>query len=128
VNGEAFKLSDFRRKIILLDFMATRCGPCQASMSSLINIKEKFEKELVIISISIDPYFDTNEVLEGWMDYYGATWIHARDIADPPLSQIFEVFGVPTYFILDGRGNIEWNHLGRVSEASLTSEISELLG
>jgi cytochrome oxidase Cu insertion factor (SCO1/SenC/PrrC family) len=128
VNGHSFKLSDFRRKIILLDFMATRCGPCQASMSGLRNIQEKFEGDLVIISISIDPHFDTDTVLDRWMDYWDATWIHARDTADPPISLTFEVYGVPTYLILDGRGNIIYKHLGLVSETTLTNEISELLG
>lgn len=128
VKGEAFKLSDFRRKIILLDFMATWCGPCQASMSGLINIQEKFGKDLVIVSISVSPDFDSDELLSRWMDFWGATWIHARDLADPPISQIFEAFKIPTYFILDRRGNIMYKHIGLVSETTLINEISELLG
>lgn len=37
-----------------------------------------------MISISVDPAHDTKEVLKAWANYFNATWIHARDTADPP--------------------------------------------
>jgi thiol-disulfide isomerase/thioredoxin len=84
LDGNIFTLSDKTGQIVLLDFMATWCGPCQAAMPDLVKLYEEFGDKVVMISISVDPSFDTDEVLSGWRDQWGASWIHARDLADPP--------------------------------------------
>jgi cytochrome oxidase Cu insertion factor (SCO1/SenC/PrrC family) len=128
VDGETFHMSDFRGKVVLLDFMATWCGPCQASMSSLQELQDEFGDYLVIISISVDPSYDTKQRLRSWMNSWEANWIHARDLADPPISQLFEVTGIPTYFLVDKHGDIRYRHVGLTSETTLKEEISELMG
>jgi cytochrome oxidase Cu insertion factor (SCO1/SenC/PrrC family) len=127
IDGEAFRLSDFKGRVVLLDFMATRCGPCMMSMSDLSEIHTHFGEEIVMISISIDTVSDTVEQLRSWRDTWEADWIHARDTADPPLSQRFKVSAIPTMFIIDKEGEIGFKHVGLTPVATLKSEISELL-
>jgi thiol-disulfide isomerase/thioredoxin len=127
IDGEAFWLSDFKGRVVLLDFMATWCGPCRMSMSDLSEIRTHFGEDIVIISISIDPISDTVEQLMSWRDTWEADWIHARDIADPPLSQRFQVSFIPTTFIIDKDGEIGFKHVGLTPVSTLKSEISELL-
>lgn len=127
IDGEPFQLSDFRGKVVLVDFMATWCVPCQASMSGLLALHEDMGDDVVIISISVDPVSDTEARLRNWKDTWGAQWIHARDLADPPVSQLFEVSGIPTYIIVDKSGGVGHRHVGLTSETTLMKEILELL-
>ncbi len=127
IDSEPFQLKDFRGKVVLLDFMATWCGPCRASMVDLLKLRWEFGEELVMISISVDPTSDTVEQLKAWRDEFSADWIHARDTADPPVSQSFEVRAIPTLVIIDKRGEIGFRHVGPTPAETLISEVSELL-
>jgi thiol-disulfide isomerase/thioredoxin len=127
IDGTPFRLRDHRGKVVLIDFMATGCGQCMMSMSDLLEIRSIFGEELVMISISVNPVLDTNERLRSWADAWGADWIHARDTADPPVSQQYEVREIPTLVIIDKRGEIGFRHVGSTPAEKLTSEISELL-
>jgi cytochrome oxidase Cu insertion factor (SCO1/SenC/PrrC family) len=127
LDGNIFTLSDKTGQIVLLDFMATWCGPCQAAMPDLVKLYEEFGDKVVMISISVDPSFDTDEVLSGWRDQWGASWIHARDLADPPAGQLYWVRAIPTYVIIDQFGNIQYRHIGSISLSVLRSELSALI-
>ena len=127
IDGEAFRLSDFKGRVVLLDFMATWCGPCMVSMSDLSEIRTHFGDEIVMITISIDPVSDTEKQLMKWRDTWEAVWIHARDTADPPLSQRFKVSVIPTMLIIDKDGEIGFKHVGLTPVETLKSEISELV-
>jgi len=127
IDGDPFRLSDFRGEVVLLDFMATWCGPCRTSMSDLLEIRRDFGEDVVLISISVDPVSDTAERLRDWADLWEANWIHARDTADPPVSQQFKVSVIPTLVIIDKDGTVGFRHVGLTPAETLKSEISELL-
>jgi cytochrome oxidase Cu insertion factor (SCO1/SenC/PrrC family) len=127
IDGTRFRLRDHRGKVVLLDFMATSCGPCRRSMPDLLEIRSIFGEELVMISISIDPFSDTNERLRSWADAWGADWIHARDTAYPPIGQQYEASRIPTLVIIDKKGEISFRHVGLTTAETLMSEISELM-
>jgi cytochrome oxidase Cu insertion factor (SCO1/SenC/PrrC family) len=122
-----FTLSDMKGKVILLDFMATWCGPCQASMPDLVELFEEMGDQIVMVSISIDPVFDSKEVLSSWRDQWNANWIHLRDEADPPVGQQYWIRAIPTYVIIDIHGNIQHRHIGIVPLNVLKSELLSLL-
>lgn len=127
IEGKTFHLSDFRGKVVLIDFMATWCPGCRASMSDLKAIWEKYKGKIVMISISVDPSRDTERILREWANYFNATWIHARDTANPPVSRLFGVKGIPTYVIIDKKGNVRYTHEGLTPEEVISEEISSLL-
>ncbi|MGD2200888.1 MAG: TlpA disulfide reductase family protein [Candidatus Bathyarchaeota archaeon] len=127
LDGETVRLSDFYGEVVVLDFMATWCGPCRYSMVGLVSLYEEFGDQFVLISIAVDPISDTVPVLKQWKETYGATWIHTRDLADPPAGQRFDVTGVPTYVIIDKKGKVRFKHIGLMSELKLRQEILSLV-
>ncbi len=96
-------------------------------MRDLVSAHKDIGDQFVLISISVDPNFDTVPVLRDWVEEYDANWIHARDLADPPVAQRFGVSGIPTYIILDREGEIRFRHVGPVSALKLKTEILSLV-
>ncbi len=127
IDGNTVTLSDYDGQVVVLDFMGTWCGLCRAAMLDLVPLYNDIGDQFVLISISIEPNFDTVSVLRAWAEEYAATWIHARDLADPPVTQQFGVFDPPTYVILDRDGEIRFRHVGPVSALKLKTEILSLV-
>lgn len=57
-NDEKFKLSGYRGKTVILDFMAVRCPPCHQQMPELQAIKEEKGDDIVILSIDVDGAYN----------------------------------------------------------------------
>src|SRR6187397_2072906 len=56
VNGRIVRLSDYRGKVVLINFWATWCPPCRAEMPDLIKLQREYGKEgLQIIGVSYPP-------------------------------------------------------------------------
>jgi thiol-disulfide isomerase/thioredoxin len=127
IDGNVVSLKDLEGQVVVLDFMATWCGPCKISMSVLVPLHEEIGENFVLISIAVDPSHDKESTLRDWIDIYGANWSHVRDVADPPLTQRFEVTAVPTIVIINKKGEISYKHLGLVSESKLRQEILSLV-
>lgn len=56
LNGRTVRLSDYRGKVVLVNFWATWCPPCRAEMPDLVRLQRKHAKEgLQIIGITYPP-------------------------------------------------------------------------
>jgi cytochrome c biogenesis protein CcmG/thiol:disulfide interchange protein DsbE len=56
INGRIVRLSDYRGKVVLINFWATWCPPCRAEMPDLIKLQREYGKEgLQIIGVSYPP-------------------------------------------------------------------------
>jgi protein SCO1 len=76
-DGQSVTLSSLRDKVILLDFIFTRCpGPCPLLSLKFSQLQkqlgDRFGKEVMLLSITIDPRHDTPEVLKGYAQRYSA--------------------------------------------------------
>lgn len=76
-DGQPFSLQDLRGKIVLLDFIFTRCpGPCPLLSLKFSNVQQKLGerlgKDVFLLSVTIDPRHDTPEVLKAYAQRYNA--------------------------------------------------------
>lgn len=121
-----FQLSDFRGKVLVIDFMATWCGPCRMQMPHYKIIWEKYGNRIALMSIDIDPQ-ESEEVLKAFAQRFPyATWIWARDTAN--LAQAYGVSAIPKTVIIDQDGYIRFTHTGVTDASTFIEEIDELLG
>src|SRR5262245_33477115 len=65
LDGGAFKLSDFRGKVLVVDFWATYCPPCVRQVPRLAELSRKYrDKGLEVIGLTSDDEADQEKVLE----------------------------------------------------------------
>jgi len=128
LDGNSFQLSDFRGKVVVIDFMATWCGGCRQLMPQLKVVweKESYSDRIVLMSIDVDPTESAETLRSFAQEFPYATWIWARDTAD--LAQAYEVTGIPKTVIIDQDGYIRFTHTGVEPAATFIQEIDQLLG
>jgi thiol-disulfide isomerase/thioredoxin len=128
-NGQTVKLSSLRGKLVLVDFWATWCGPCQPAMEALNKLATEhadWEERLVLLPVSIDDEAEQARqhlASRGWthiQTYW--TGVEGKVSFQAPAMQAFVVNGVPTSFLIDGNGKILWRGHPMADEAGQTLE------
>jgi len=105
LNDKPYRLSDFRGKVVFLNFWATWCKPCREEMPSMEILNKNFEKDgLVILAVSIDRVTTTKDIppfVKG-MNLTFPVLIDSWGKTDMPYKRM----GVPETFIIDQQGVI----------------------
>ena len=113
LDGSRFDLDEMGGRVVLIDFWATWCGPCNEELPHMKKIAKEFAGQpLVIISVS----WDKDETK--WKDFIAKnemTWVQYRD-ADHELSQRFDINAIPHYFTIDSDGVLTSEMLGSGSD------------
>jgi peroxiredoxin len=106
LNDKPYRLSDFRGKVVFLNFWATWCKPCREEMPSMEVLYKNFEKDgLVILAVSIDRVTTTKDIppfIKG-MNLTFPVLIDSWGQTDKPYKRM----GVPETFIIDQQGVIQ---------------------
>jgi thiol-disulfide isomerase/thioredoxin len=79
LDGGAFKLSDYRGKVLVVDFWATYCPPCVRQVPQLAELSKKYrDKGLEVIGLTADDRADQEQVVE-FLKKAGADYIVGYD-------------------------------------------------
>jgi thiol-disulfide isomerase/thioredoxin len=113
LDGSKFNLDAMGGRVVLIDFWATWCGPCNEELPHMKKIAKEFAGQpLVIISVS----WDSDETKwKNFIDKNEMTWVQYRD-ADHSLSKKFGVEAIPHYFTIDSDGVLTAEMLGSGSD------------
>ncbi len=122
LDGTRFNLDNMAGRVVLIDFWATWCGPCNEELPHLQKLAREFAGEpLVILSISWDS--DAQK----WKDFiakHEMTWAQYRD-ADHSLTERFGVPSIPHYFTIDSDGVLTGTMLG--AEDDVEGKLKKLI-
>jgi peroxiredoxin len=107
LRGEAVKLSDFKGKVLLLDFYAAWCKPCVAELPNLIKLYDKYHpKGFQILGVSLDR---NAEAAKDFVKKHGIKWPVVFEKPGGwknPVAQLYNIRSIPSTYLLDEKGNV----------------------
>ena len=124
-DGKPVRLSEYRGKVVLLNFWATWCGPCKMEIPWFIDFEQKYkDKNFAVLGVSLDE--------DGWESvkpYIAEKKINYRVVVGTEqVAQLYgEVDSLPTTFMIDREGRIATVHIGLVSKSEYIHDIDDLL-
>ena len=124
-NGVSVKLSNYRGKVVLLNFWATWCGPCKAEIPWFVEFEKLYkDRGFAMLGVSMDE--------DGWQAVQ--PFVKQRAINYPVMignDRVAQLYGgidsLPSTFLIDREGRIASMHLGLVSRHDYEAEILKLI-
>ena len=126
LDGKQVKLADVvaKKKITMVDFWASWCGPCRMEMPNVVEAYKQFHnKGLEIVGVSLD---ESKEDWETAVKDMGMNWIQTSDLKgwECEAARLYGVRGIPACVLINQKGEIVGRDL-RAEE--LHARLAELL-
>jgi thiol-disulfide isomerase/thioredoxin len=125
LEGKSVKLSDYKGKVILLNFWATWCGPCKAEIPGFVELQDRYRNDLIVVGYSVDDEAPKARAFatEYKMNYPILLGLGREDVQDA----YGPIWGIPASFIISRDGKVCKKHLGIAPKAVFEREIKALL-
>jgi peroxiredoxin len=129
IDGKPFRLSDFKGKVVVIDFWTTTCGACRVMSAYERPLVNRMRgKPFALLGVNCD---EDQDKVRDWIKKEAITWPSWRDgsagNAGGPIFRQFNVHGWPTLYILDHRGIIRHKFLDSPGAGKLDAAINALV-
>jgi cytochrome c biogenesis protein CcmG/thiol:disulfide interchange protein DsbE len=121
-----FSLADHRGKVVVINFWASWCKPCEQEAAELEQAWQKYEPSGQVIFLGVD-YVDTEPEARVYLEKYGITYPTGPDMGTK-VSQLFRTTGVPETYFIDRNGVLRYVQIGPfLSVTDIEAQIEALL-
>jgi thiol-disulfide isomerase/thioredoxin len=126
VHNKDVRLSDFKGKVLVIDFWATWCGPCKLEIPGFVDLQSKYgARGLQFLGISVD---DKLEQLKPYVAEYKMNYPVLQGLDHDDVQDAFgPIWGIPTTIVIARDGRICRKHQGLAGRDVFEREIKSLL-
>lgn len=126
INGNVIKLSDFRDKIVFINFWASWCPFCIDEMPDIQKVAMKYDDVTVL-------FINRGENIETAITYVNnrlPVKITYPILQDPgeSVSKVYILYGMPVSYIIDKNGVIKYRKFGPLTAEEIESKLQNVLG
>ena len=124
-DGKTVRLSDYKGKVVMLDFWATWCPPCKVEIPWLIDLERKNkDRGFEVLGVSMDD--EGWEVVKPFMREVGMNYRVV--IGNDATAEMYgNVESLPETFLIDRESKIAAIHIGLASRKDFEDEVEQLL-
>lgn len=127
LDGDPIYLEDYRGKIIVFEFMATWCLTCAQQEPILQELYSKYQNDnVVVLAVSIDPTYDTRDVIKNFVEKKDIPWQITRDTS-LMMTRTFQISEISSILIISPEGEVENEFTGLTDLDTLSRAIDTLL-
>lgn len=131
--GKTHKLSDYKGKVVFLNFWATWCPPCKMEMPDIQKLYEKYEKqgeksEVVVLSVAAPNTQDEKNIdgIKAFLEENGYTYPVLMDDGGYTFGA-YRISSLPTTFMIDKEGNVFGYVQGGLTQEAMESIIEQTI-
>jgi peroxiredoxin len=108
-GGSDVSLSQFRGRVVMINFWASWCGPCRQEMPLLESIYKKYNKlGFTMLGVNVEP---DSKAADAWLQETPVSFPILYD-RDSKVSKLYDVAGMPSTVIIDRSGKLRKLHRG----------------
>lgn len=122
LDGKNVSLSDYRGKIVFVNFWATWCGPCRMEIPHFVKLMDKYSDDLVILGISVDDPRDYDKI-PSFSSSFNINYPILLDEKGQANYMYGGIQSIPTTFVLNREGKA----LGKIVGARSYDEFEGIL-
>lgn len=113
LQGRPLSLQSLRGKVVLLDYWATWCGPCQMATPTLEGLHRQFGRRgLAVVGLSMDDP-TTVAMVQPFIKHFGITYtVSAEPRLNGRAAAAYRVNGIPSQYLIDRKGIVRWSQAG----------------
>jgi cytochrome c biogenesis protein CcmG/thiol:disulfide interchange protein DsbE len=123
-------LSDLRGKVVVINFWASWCKPCEQEAAEMEKAWLEYEPTGQVVFLGVD-YVDTPTNAFIYLKKFGITYPNGEDLnvtLKRPISQYFKIQGVPETYFIDQNGVLQYVQIGPFASADqISAHIDPLL-
>ncbi|KGR75027.1 TlpA disulfide reductase family protein [Ureibacillus manganicus] len=126
MSGANVNLSDFKDKIVILNFWATWCPPCREEMPAMQKFYEQNkENGIEIVAVNLTNIDNGVQAVESFVQDYGLTFPILLD-KDGVVGNMYGILTLPTRYILDPEGGVIQKIVGPMNEQMMNEIVNSI--